>query len=138
MSRTNARKCLVFSDRRRNPPRHTEKPKIDPPRSRKLLLAGTYLVGAGEGNRTLVFSLEVGKFPQCFQKPFRNFAAFWRIEDTTEFLFVGIAMSPMHVLEAATSLHPLRSCYLAARGVTIAFTHPEFGSGKINAPAIGI
>jgi hypothetical protein len=48
-------------------------------------------IGAGEGNRTLVFSLEVGKFPQFFQEPFRHFAAFCAIEVTTEFLFVGMA-----------------------------------------------
>ena len=34
---------------------------------------------------------EVGKFPQCSQKPFRYFAAFFTIEITTEFLFVGMA-----------------------------------------------
>jgi hypothetical protein len=51
------------------------------------------LFRAGEGNRTLVFSLEVGKFPQCFQKPFRHFAAFWAIEINTEFLFVGMAIA---------------------------------------------
>ena len=50
------------------------------------------------GNRTLVFSLEVGKFPQCFQQPFRQFAAVRAIEITTEFLFVGMATSPMRVL----------------------------------------
>ena len=44
-----------------------------------------------------VFSLEVGKFPQCFQKPFRHFAAFWAIEIITEFLFVGMATSPLRV-----------------------------------------
>src|SRR6267378_6966941 len=49
--------------------------------------------GAGEGNRTLVFSLEVSKFPQCFQEPFRHFAAFWAIEITTEFLLVGMAVA---------------------------------------------
>ena len=43
------------------------------------------------GNRTLVFSLEVSGFPQCFQEPFRHFAAFWAVEITTEFLFVGMA-----------------------------------------------
>jgi len=42
-------------------------------------------------NRTLVFSLEVGKLLKCFQKPFRHFAAVWSIEITSEFLFVGIA-----------------------------------------------
>jgi hypothetical protein len=49
--------------------------------------------GLGEGNRTLVFSLEVGKFPQCFQEPFRHFSASWAIEMTTEFLFVGMAIA---------------------------------------------
>jgi hypothetical protein len=57
------------------------------------------MIGAGEGNRTLVFSLEVSGFSQCFQEPFRHFAAFWAIEITTEFLFVGMAgASPMRVL----------------------------------------
>jgi hypothetical protein len=51
------------------------------------------LSGAGEGNRTLVFSLEVSGFSQCFQEPFRHFAAFWAIEITTEFLFVGMAIT---------------------------------------------
>jgi hypothetical protein len=46
----------------------------------------------GGENRPLVFSLEVGKFPQCFQKLFQHFAAFWAIEITTEFLFVGMAV----------------------------------------------
>lgn len=46
----------------------------------------------GGGNRPLVFSLEVGKFPQCFQVPFRHFAAFWAIEIATEFLFVGMVL----------------------------------------------
>jgi hypothetical protein len=48
-------------------------------------------VGAGEGNRTLVFSLEGSEISQCFQEPFRHFAAFWPIEIPTEFLFVGMA-----------------------------------------------
>ena len=65
-------------------------------RYRQLELASN--VEAGEGNRTLIFSLEVGKFPQCFQKPFRHFAAFRAIEIATEFLFVGMATSPMRVL----------------------------------------
>jgi hypothetical protein len=57
------------------------------------------LFGAGEGNRTLVVCLEVSGFLQCFQEPFRHFAAFWAIEITTEFLFVGMAIaSPMRVL----------------------------------------
>jgi len=34
---------------------------------------------------------EVSGFPQCLQEPFRYFAAFWAIEITTEFLFVGMA-----------------------------------------------
>src|SRR5260370_32446178 len=51
------------------------------------------LFGAGEGNRTLVFSLEVSGFSQCFQKPFRHFSAFRAIEITTEFLFVGMAVA---------------------------------------------
>ena len=55
-------------------------------------------IGAGGGNRTLVFSLEVNNFPQCFQQPFRHFAAVRAIEITTEFLFVGMATSPMRVL----------------------------------------
>jgi hypothetical protein len=47
----------------------------------------------------LVFSLEISRFPQCFQEPFRHFAAFWAIEIATEFLFVGMAItSPMRVL----------------------------------------
>ena len=38
-------------------------------------------------------------FLQCFQKPFRHFAAFWAIEITTEFLFVGMTIaSPMRIL----------------------------------------
>jgi hypothetical protein len=46
-----------------------------------------------------VFRLEVSGFSQGFQGPFRYFAAFWTIEITTEFLFVGIApASPMRVL----------------------------------------
>jgi hypothetical protein len=36
--------------------------------------------------------LEVSGFSQCFQKPFRHFAAFWAIEITTELLFVGMAV----------------------------------------------
>jgi hypothetical protein len=52
-----------------------------------------------KGNRTLVFSLEVSGISQCFQVPFRHFAAFWAIEITTEFLFVGMAVArPMRVL----------------------------------------
>jgi len=43
-------------------------------------------VSAPEPQRTLVFSLEVSGFSQCFQKPFRHFVAFWAIEITTEFL----------------------------------------------------
>jgi hypothetical protein len=50
--------------------------------------------GAGERNRTAVFSLEVSEISQCFQEPFRHFAAFWPIEITTEFLFVGMATTP--------------------------------------------
>jgi hypothetical protein len=34
--------------------------------------------------------LEVSGFSQYFQKPFRHFAAFWAIEITREFLFVGM------------------------------------------------
>jgi hypothetical protein len=42
--------------------------------------------------------LEVSGFLQCFQEPFRHFAAFWAIEITTEFLFVGMAVtSPMRI-----------------------------------------
>jgi len=53
---------------------------------------------AGEGKLTLVFSLEVSGISQCFQKLFRHFTAFWTIEITTEFLFVGMAItSPMRV-----------------------------------------
>lgn len=52
----------------------------------------------GGGNRTLVFSLEVSGFSQCFQEPFRHFSAFWAIEIATEFLFVGTVASPMRVL----------------------------------------
>jgi hypothetical protein len=40
-----------------------------------------------------VFSLEVGKFPQCLQEPFRHFTAFWAIEITTEFFVVGMALA---------------------------------------------
>jgi hypothetical protein len=36
-------------------------------------------------------ALEVSGIPQCFQEPFRHFAAFWAIQITTEFLFVGMA-----------------------------------------------
>jgi hypothetical protein len=50
-------------------------------------------IGAGEGNRTLVFSLEVFEFLQCFQEPFRHIAAFWAIEITTEFLFVVMTIT---------------------------------------------
>ena len=51
-----------------------------------------------KGNRTLVFSLEVSRFPQCFQEPLRHFVAFWAIEITREFLFVGMAVaSPVRV-----------------------------------------
>src|SRR4030081_2781777 len=56
--------------------------------------------GAGEGNRTLVVSLEVSGFSQCFQEPFRYFAAFWAIEITTEFLFVGMATTTLAQLES--------------------------------------
>jgi hypothetical protein len=41
----------------------------------------------------LVSRLEVFGISQCFQEPFRHFAAFWAIEITTEFLFVGMAMA---------------------------------------------
>src|SRR5712664_3611924 len=67
--------------------------------------------GAGEGNRTLVFSLEVSGISQCFQRPFRHFAAFWAIEITTELLFVGMAVaSPCasfssHLTAATSLLH---------------------------------
>jgi len=47
--------------------------------------------GAGEGNRTLVFSLEVFEFLLRFQQAFRQFTAFLLVEITTEFLFVGMA-----------------------------------------------
>jgi hypothetical protein len=52
--------------------------------------------------------LGVDQFPQCLYSPFRNFTAFWAIETTSEFLFVGMAIaSPMRVLfkplTAATS-----------------------------------
>jgi hypothetical protein len=53
------------------------------------MLAGA---GAGEENRPLVFSLEVSGFSQSFQEPFRHFVAFWAIEITREFLFVGMAV----------------------------------------------
>src|SRR6266481_7892326 len=49
--------------------------------------------GAGEEKLTLVFSLEVSGFSQCFHGPFRHFAAFRAIEITTEFLFVGMAVA---------------------------------------------
>jgi hypothetical protein len=45
-----------------------------------------------------VLSLEVSGFSQYFQELFRHFSAFWAIEITTEFLFVGMATSPMRVL----------------------------------------
>jgi hypothetical protein len=35
--------------------------------------------------------LEVSGFSQCFQEPFRHFAAFWAIEIITEFLSFGMA-----------------------------------------------
>src|SRR5258705_4435678 len=64
--------------------------------------------GAGEGNRTLVFSLEVSAFAQCFQKPFRHFAAFWAIETTMEFPFVGMAVAgvlPSHLPVVSPTPH---------------------------------
>jgi hypothetical protein len=68
--------------------------------------------GAGEGNRTLVFSLEVSGFSQCFQEPFRHFAAFWAIEITTEFLFVGMAIVSFDreciVIGQTLQLHAIR------------------------------
>jgi len=48
--------------------------------------------------------LEVGKFLQCFQKPFRHFAAFWAIEITTEFLVVGMAKVTLAVQQAIPQL----------------------------------
>src|SRR4030088_766127 len=47
----------------------------------------------GEGDRTLVFSLEVSGFSQCFQEPFRHFSVFWAVEIATEFLFVRMAVA---------------------------------------------
>jgi hypothetical protein len=46
----------------------------------------------------------VSGFPQCFQKPFRHFPAFWAIEITTEFLFVGMATQPKRSFFAAQEL----------------------------------
>ncbi|QOZ44785.1 hypothetical protein XH89_15855 [Bradyrhizobium sp. CCBAU 53340] len=48
------------------------------------------MLGAGEGNRTLVFSLEVFEFPLRFQQTFRQFAAFLLVEITTDFVPVGM------------------------------------------------
>jgi hypothetical protein len=46
----------------------------------------------GEGNRTLVFNLDIFEFPQCFQHPFRHFAGSSGDEITTGFLFVGMVL----------------------------------------------
>jgi hypothetical protein len=42
-------------------------------------------IGAGEGNRTLVFSLEVSGFPECFQSPFRHLQLFGRLRSLQNF-----------------------------------------------------
>jgi hypothetical protein len=51
-----------------------------------------------KGVAPLYSAWKFGKFPQCFQKPFRHFAALWAIEITREFRFVGMATSPLRVL----------------------------------------
>lgn len=43
------------------------------------------------------------RFSRCFQQPFRHFAAFWAIEITTEFLFVGMAKVTLAVQQAFPS-----------------------------------
>jgi hypothetical protein len=48
--------------------------------------------------------LEVGTFPQCFQKLFRHFAAFWAIEIATEFLVFGLAKVTLAVQQAIPQL----------------------------------
>jgi len=67
-------------------------------------------------SRPLVFSLEVGKFPQCFQEPFRHFAAFWAIEITTEFLVVGMAK----VTQCFLWIESLHVLYQRPQGLTVA------------------
>src|SRR2546430_17718567 len=46
----------------------------------------------GEGNRTLVFSLEVRHIFKCFHAAFRRNKTFRLTETTTEFCFVGIKL----------------------------------------------
>jgi hypothetical protein len=48
--------------------------------------------------------LEVSGFSRFFQQPFRHFAAFWAIEITTEFLFVGMAKVTLAVQQAIPQL----------------------------------
>ena len=48
--------------------------------------------GAGEGNRTLVFSLEVRHIFKCLHVPFRQNKTFRLTETTTEFCLVGIKL----------------------------------------------
>ena len=47
--------------------------------------------GAGEGNRTLVFSLEVSCSIQCFHKPFRQNRPLRLAKPATEFRLVGMS-----------------------------------------------
>jgi hypothetical protein len=47
-------------------------------------------IGAGEGNRTLVFSLEVSEFRSRLQQAFLQFTAFLLVEIPTEFALVGM------------------------------------------------
>ena len=42
-------------------------------------------IGAGEGNRTLVFSLEVRRFPLLFQRPFIQIGLKRRIVSKRQF-----------------------------------------------------
>jgi hypothetical protein len=49
--------------------------------------------GGGEGNRTLVFSLEVLEFSHVFKGASDISQPFWAIEITTEFLFVRMAIA---------------------------------------------
>jgi hypothetical protein len=48
--------------------------------------------------------LEVSGFSRFLQHPFRHFAAFWAIEITTEFLFVGMAKVALAVQQAIPQL----------------------------------
>src|SRR6202022_4683528 len=53
--------------------------------------------GAGEGNRTLVFSLEVSGFSQCFQEPFLHFAAFGRLRSLRNFSLSEWRLPPAYL-----------------------------------------